>query len=119
QGVGIEKEQIDRTAKAVAQLRGQGVKVLFVRLPSDGPFLAYANREHPRARSWDALLAAARAPGICFEDYPELQGYSLPEWSHVVPSQAERFTDALYGIIRRDFWGPDAVAVSARATPVR
>jgi len=119
EAVRIEKEQIDRMAKAVAQLRGRGVKVLFVRLPSDGPFLAYENREHPRARSWDALLAAARAPGIYFEDYPELQGYSLPEWSHVAPSQAERFTDALYGIIRRDFWGPGAVAVSARATPVR
>jgi hypothetical protein len=113
----IEKEQIDHTARAVAKLRARGVKVLFVRLPSSGPFLAHENQDYPRARTWDALLAAAGAPGIYFEDYPELEGYNLPEWSHVAPSQADRFTAALYGVIRRDFWRPDAAAQRGEATP--
>jgi hypothetical protein len=104
----IEKEQIERMAKAVAQLRAHGVKVLFVRMPSDGEYLAFENREFPRARTWDALLGSTHAPGIHFEDYPQLQGYYLPEWSHIAGSQAERFTAALYDIIRRDFWGPGA-----------
>ena len=111
-----EKEQIERMAKAVARLRGRGVKVLFVRLPSDGPFLAYENRTYPRARTWDALLAASGAPGIYFEDYPQLKGYNLPEWSHVAPSQADRFTAALCGIIQRDFWGPRARADGLKTT---
>jgi hypothetical protein len=112
----IEKEQISRMASAVAKLRARGAKVLFVRMPSDGPYLAYENREYPRARSWDALLAATGAPGIHFEDYSQLQGYYLPEWSHTTRSEGERFTAALYGIIRRDFWGPDAAASTTRTT---
>lgn len=103
-----EKEQIDRMGKAVAKLRARGINVVFVRMPSAGEYLAYENREFPRARTWDALLAATGAPGIHFEDYPQLQGYYLPEWSHMTRSEAERFTTALYGIIAHDFWGPGA-----------
>ena len=104
----IEKEQIDRMAKAVAKLRLRGVKVLFVRMPSGGPFLAYENRLYPRARTWDALLAATGAPGIHFEDYPQLQGYYLPEWSHMTLPEGERFTAALHQLVTQQFWGPGA-----------
>jgi hypothetical protein len=107
------KEQIERMAKAVATLRARGVKVLFVRIPSAGPYLAFENRQFPRAATWDKLLAASGAPGIHFEDYPQLQGYYLPEWSHMTRSEGERFTAALYAIIVRDFWQPDG----AGATP--
>jgi hypothetical protein len=100
----IEQEQIARAARVVAQLRARGVQVLFVRMPSSGEYLAYENREFPRARTWTALLAATGAPGIHFEDYPELQGYQLPDWSHMTHSEAERFTAALYGVVARDFW---------------
>ncbi|MGP8032787.1 MAG: hypothetical protein ACLPQ6_01485 [Steroidobacteraceae bacterium] len=108
-----ENEQIERMAKAVATLRARGVQALFVRMPSAGEYLAYENRQFPRARAWAGLLAATGAPGIYFEDYPQLQGYYLPEWSHMTRAEGERFTAALYGIIARDFWG-GAVA----ATPV-
>jgi hypothetical protein len=114
-----EREQIERAAKAVAKLRARGVKVLFVRMPSTGEYLAYENREFPRSRSWSGLLAATGAPGIYFEDYPELrpdvQGYYLPEWSHMTRADGARYTAALYRIIERDFWGPHARA----ATPAQ
>ena len=115
----IEKEQIDRTAKAVAKLQARGVKVLFVRLPSTGPYLEFENRKYPRARTWEALLTSSHAPGIYFEDYPQLQGYELPEWSHIQHADAERFTAALYLIIERDFWRPAAPATHAesKSTP--
>ena len=106
------KEQIDRTARAVAKLRARGVEVLFLRSPSDGEYLAYERRLFPRAKTWDALLAASGAPGIHFEDYPELQGYYLPEWSHMTRAEAERYTVALYGVIERDFWGPRTAPAS-------
>ncbi len=99
-----EKEQIDRATRVVTQLRARGVKVIFVRMPSSGEYLAFENREFPRARSWAALLAATGAPGIHFEDYPELQGYLLPDWSHMTHAEAERFTAALYGVVTREFW---------------
>ena len=98
------EEQIARCAKVVATLRGRGVKVLFVRLPSAGPFLELENAILPRAKTWEALLAATGAPGIHFEDYPELQGLDLPEWSHLSRSDADRLTEILYRIVERDFW---------------
>ena len=107
-------EQIERAAKAVAKLRARGVRVLFVRMPSIGEYLAFESQVFPRASTWDVLLATTGAPGIHFEDYPELrpdvQGYYLPEWSHMVRADGERVTAALYGIIERDFWGPGAPA---------
>ncbi len=107
------QEQIDRTAKAVAKLRARGVQVLFLRSPSDGEYLTYETRLFPRASTWDVLLAASGAPGLHFQDYPQLQGYYLPEWSHMTRAEAERYTAALYGVIQRDFWGPHASATSA------
>jgi hypothetical protein len=97
-------EQITRTAAAVAKLRARGIPVIFVRHPSAGEYLAYENRVLPRATTWDPLLAKSAAPGVYFEDYPELSsGYELPEWSHMTPESAERYTAALYGILERDF----------------
>ena len=111
----VENEQIERAAKAVAKLRARAVKVLFVRMPSSGEFLAFEDHEFPRARSWTALLAATGAPGIYFEDYPQLQGYYLPEWSHMTLAEGERFTAALYGIVMHEFWGPDSASGAPRA----
>jgi hypothetical protein len=112
----VAQEQIERMAKAVTTLKARGVKVLFVRPPSAGPYLEFERKIFPRAQTWDALLAACKAPGIHFEDYPELQGYRLPEWSHVAHAQADQFTAALYGIIQREYWGPGAGG-SAAGTP--
>jgi hypothetical protein len=108
-----ENQQIERAAKAVAKLRARGVKVLFVRMPSTGPYLEFENRIFPRSRSWAGLLKATGAPGIYFEDYPEMLGYRMPEWSHMTQAEGERFTAVLYRVIQRDFWGPKGPATSA------
>jgi hypothetical protein len=100
-------EQIDRAVAAVITLRARGVKVLFVRPPSTGPYLDFDNMLFPRAATWDVLLARSGAQGIHFEDYTELQGLELPEWSHLKHADAQRFTAALYNIITRDFWSKE------------
>jgi hypothetical protein len=107
------REQIERMVKAMVQLRAHGVQVLFVRLPSTGPYLAYEDQHFPRDKTWDALLSATRAPGIHFQDYPQMQGFYLPEWSHMTRTEAERFTTALYGIIEENFWHSDGAADTA------
>ena len=116
-----EQEQIERAVKAVAKLHARGVKVLFVRMPTTGEYLAFENQHFPRARTWDKLLAASGAPGIHFEDYPQLrpdvEGYYLPEWSHMVRADGERVTAALYRIIERDFWGSGTPAAGGTAPP--
>ena len=101
-------EQIDKVSAVVARLRAHGVKVLFIRPPSTGPYLDFEKRLYPRAATWDVLLAKSGAPGIHFEDYPQLQQLDLPEWSHLSPADAKRFTAALHEIIARDFWRGDA-----------
>jgi len=93
--------QIERTAAAVAKLRARGVTVVFVRDPSAGAYLAFENKYFPRAATWDVLLAKSGVPGIHFQDYPELQGYDLPEWSHMTQESADRYTTALYNIIAK------------------
>lgn len=99
--------QIQRAVAALAKLRARGVQVLFVRPPDAGPYHEFDERVFPRARTWDVLLAKTGAPGIHFEDYPELRGFDPPEWSHLKPDDAQKFTAALHAIVVRDFWKPD------------
>ena len=98
----VGNEQIDRTAAAVAKLRARDVPVLFVHPPVDGGYRDFENRDFPRDKTWDRLLAKAETPGVHFEDYPELQGLNLPEWSHLAAADADRFTEALCGIVERE-----------------
>lgn len=102
----IEEAQIQRAVVAVAKLKERGVKVLFVRPPTSGRYLEFDNKVFPRAQTWDVLLARTGAPGIHFDDYPEMRDLDLPEWSHLTHADADRFTAALYRIIERDFWKP-------------
>jgi hypothetical protein len=113
----VVDQQIQRAVVAVKKLRARGVQVLFVRPPSMGPYLAYETKVFPRAKTWDVLLKRTAAPGIHFQDYPQLQGYDQPEWSHLSAADAQRFTEELTKIIDRDFWkkGPQAPATGMAA----
>ncbi len=95
--------QIARATAAVARLRLRHIPVLFVREPSSGAYLEFERHDYPREKTWDVLLASTGAPGIHFEDYPELQGFNLPDWSHLAAADADRFTAALYRIIDREY----------------
>lgn len=95
--------QIERAARAVATLRARGVRVVFVRPPSNGDYYAFEQKAMPRAHTWDVLLQRSGAPGIHFEDHPQLQGYELPEWSHLTAADARRFTAQLQPLVEREF----------------
>ncbi|MBA2433029.1 MAG: hypothetical protein H0V56_13095 [Chthoniobacterales bacterium] len=99
-------QQVERAVAAVAKLRARGVPVIFLRAPSDGPFLEVENKAFPRAATWDVLLQRTGAHGIHFEDYPELGAFTPVEWSHLSGADAERFTEALCQILERDFGWP-------------
>lgn len=113
--IALREKQIERAVAAITKLRRRGVPVLFLRPPSSGLWLQIEQRAFPRAETWDRLLARTGAQGIHFEDHPELQGYDLPEWSHLSASEADRFTAALVPIIQRDYW-PDMSRPAAAAT---
>lgn len=99
----VRADVIQRLTVAVAKLQARGVPVIFIRHPTSGPYAAFDDKISPRAETWDVLIARTGAPGIHFEDYPELQGYQLPEWSHMTAADADRYTAALYPIVEREF----------------
>ena len=90
---------LDRTERAVATITARGVEVIFVWHPVSGPLLERDRREWPRDSTWTPLLARTKARGIHFEDHPSLQGYDLPEYSHLSATEADRYTAALYRIV--------------------
>ncbi len=105
--------QIDRAAKAIATLRARGVPVVFLRPPSNGDYYAFEEKYLPRAETWDLLLQRTGTPGIHFEDHPELQGYDLPEWSHLSATEAERFTGALVPLVEAAFAAQENAGATA------
>ena len=95
----IEKRFGD-TIAAVEKLRARGGKVVFVRLPVSGGLKALEDRTTPRDQTWDPLLQAAGAPGIYFEDFPELAGFNCPEWSHLSAGDSVEFSKRLVPHLR-------------------
>ena len=90
----IEARFADATS-AVQRIRARGGKVVFVRLPVSGELKKLEDRATPRAGPWDRLIKESGAPGIYFEDYPELAGFECPEWSHLSAPDSVEFTHRL------------------------
>jgi len=88
-----------RVANDVAKIRARGGDVVFVRFPASGPAYWSEARGFPRSLSWEPLLRNTGTTGINFADYPQLQGYNLPEWSHMSAADAPRFTKALATLV--------------------
>ena len=93
-GKAIEKRFAD-TVVAVEKLRARGGKIVFVRLPVSGGLMQLEDQTTPRAKIWEPLLQRTTAPGIHFEDYPELAGFTCPEWSHLSAGDSVEFTKRL------------------------
>ncbi len=95
----IEKRARD-TIAAVEKLRARGGKVVFVRLPVTGGLKALEDKTTPRNQTWDPLLQGTGAPGIYFEDFPELAGFNCPEWSHLSAGDSVEFSKRLVPHLR-------------------
>jgi hypothetical protein len=99
------KEAIERrfhdVVEAVQKLRARGGKVVFVRLPHSGELKALEDRDTPRAQTWDPLLKGTAAPGISYDDYPELSGFDCPEWSHLSAGDSVEFSKRLVPHLRK------------------
>jgi len=96
-----QAEQLERAIAAVEILQARGVRVIFLRNPSEGYYAISEPMYHPREETWDVLIEQTGAIGIHWEDHEELQGYWLPEWSHLSSSEADRYTKALYHLMQR------------------
>ena len=88
------------TSKAVENLRARGGKIVFVRLPFSGQLKPLEDQNTPRADIWESLLKKTGAPGIYFEDYPELASFTCPEWSHLSAGDSVEFSKRLVPHLR-------------------
>jgi hypothetical protein len=70
-------------------------------MPSTGEVWELEKQVFPRTKYWDRLIKETGAPGIHFEDYPQLSRYRCPEWSHLSPADAVTFTSDLIRIIEQ------------------
>ena len=80
---------------AIDKIRARGGEVVFIRPPSSGVMLGVEQHVFPRARCWDPLLAATHCQGIHYTDYPATSQLLCPEWSHLTPQDAVKYTKAL------------------------
>ncbi|MCG8435762.1 MAG: hypothetical protein MJA83_17200, partial [Gammaproteobacteria bacterium] len=95
--------QIDRAVAAVEKLHARGVEVIFIRMPSQGYYAELSEPQYnPRAETWDVLIERSGALGIHWKDHEEMQGYTLPEWSHMRGADARELTPKLYRLIERE-----------------
>lgn len=93
-------KQIERAVAATHKLQARGVPVTFAQMPYAGHYAISEPDIAPRALTWDPLIAQSGAIGLHFQDHAEMQGYTLPEWSHMSGAEADRFTAALYSLIQ-------------------
>lgn len=90
-----------QVASDVAKIRSRGGDVAFIRFPAAGPVYFNEARGFPRWLAWEPFLAKTQTAGVHFQDYPQLQGYNLPEWSHMAARDCGRFTRALAPLVLR------------------
>jgi hypothetical protein len=94
------EQRFHDVAAAVQKLRSRGGKIVFVHLPHSGGLKALEDRETPRAAVWDRVIKDTAAPGIYYEDFPELAGFTCPEWSHLSGSDSVEFSKRLIPHLR-------------------
>lgn len=94
-----------KTRAAVEKIRARGGEVVFLRPPSTPEFRAVEDERLPRARGWDALLAAAGVAGVHADEMPVARALSqsraLPEYSHLTRACATVYTDAYVRALSR------------------
>jgi len=98
-GQAIEQRFRD-VAEAVRKLHARGGKIVFVRFPNSGGLKDLEDRVTPRAGIWDRVIKDTAAPGIYYEDFPELKGFDCPEWSHLSAGDSVEFSKRLLPHLR-------------------
>ncbi len=87
---------------SVDKIKARGGQVIFVRTPSSGGFLMGEKMGYPREKYWDKLLAETQCPGIHFADYPAIDHFECPEFSHLKQSDALLFTENFIKILHEE-----------------
>jgi len=98
---------LERIRAAIEAVQARGGRVAFVRTPSTDVLRQLERQFSPRPAFWDRMLAVSGAPGIHFEDHPELAAFDCPEWSHLTAADAVRYTEILAPMLLAALDGQD------------
>lgn len=83
------------TQRHIAAIRARGGKVVFVRMPVQGPLVEREEMLAPLAHTWARLVRENDVAAVNFTDHPELTEFVLPEWSHLSAPDSVEFTKRL------------------------
>jgi hypothetical protein len=95
------QSHLERMRVAVTAVRERGGRIVLVRPPSTSILRDLEHKFAPREAFYDRMLAVTNAPGIHFEDHPELASFDCPEWSHLTAEDAVKFTTALMPLLEQ------------------
>ncbi len=87
---------------AVDKIKARGGQVLFVRTPSSGAYLMGEKMGFPREKYWDRILSVTNCPGIHFADYPAIDHFICPEFSHLSLQDGVVFTKNFIKILSEE-----------------
>ncbi len=100
---GAKLDSLLNVAKvSVNKIKARGGDVFFVRTPSSGPFWKGEQMGYPRDKYWERILQETGCDGIHFMDYPAINHFVCPEWSHLSPADAIVFTKEFIRILREE-----------------
>ncbi len=106
-----------QTAKLITAIRARGGRVVFVRMPVQGPLVEREEMLAPLAATWDRLVKENGVPAINFTDHAELNAFTLPEWSHLSAPDSIEFTKRLAPHLQRALNQPETGATANLAMP--
>ena len=103
------------TAKLIASIRARGGRVVFVRMPVQGPLVEREEMLAPLAATWHRLVKENDVQAVNFADHPELSAFTLPEWSHLSAPDSVEFTKRLVPHLQRALGAGPAIDATATA----
>lgn len=87
---------------AVDKIKARGGQVFFIRTPSSGAYLMGEKMGFPREKYWERILSVTGCPGLHFADYPAIDHFVCPEFSHLSQRDAIVFTKNFIKILSEE-----------------
>jgi len=99
------RDSVVTVSNWIEAIRDRGGNVALVHFPIEGELLDLSRIHFPKEVFWDAMANELPCPVVHFLDEPGLQGFSLPDASHIDRRDAGEFTRALIRVLRgKDFF---------------
>lgn len=86
----------------IGRFKKRGGKVILTRNPSHNKVKEHEQLLWPREEYWDKFTKQSGCPAYHFEDYPQLNQFYTPEWSHLSTPDARIYTKELVKILQKD-----------------